>query len=154
MSAIAFDDIDAINAAASEEFGDWGNEITVTQEMINQFADLTGDHQWIHVDVERCERESPFGGPIAHGFLTLSLMPKLIKIPIELSGMKNVVNFGSGGLQFRSPVPVGATLHARSRLTGAEAHKAGTKLTFESAIHVKDNPKPSLVYTSILLFQG
>jgi len=122
--------------------------------MLTQFADRTGDHRWSHVDAERCERESPFGGPIAHGFLPLSLMPKLIKIPIELSGMKNVVNFGSGGLQFRSPVPAGATLHARSRLTGAEAHKAGTKLTFESAIHVKDNPKPSLVYTSILLFQG
>ena len=154
MSAIAFDDIDAINAAASEEFGDWGDEVTVTQEMINQFAELTGDHQWIHVDVERCERESPFGGPIAHGFLTLSLMPKLISIPVELSGMKNVVNFGSGGLQFRSPVPAGATVHARSRLTGAEEHKAGTLLTFESPIHVKDNPKPSLLYTSILLFQG
>ena len=130
---------------------DW---MVIDQSRIDGFADATDDHQWIHVDVERCERESPFGGPIAHGFLTLSLMPKLIKIPIELSGMKNVVNFGSGGLQFRSPVPAGATLHARSRLTGAEAHKAGTKLTFESAIHVKDNPKPSLVYTSILLFQG
>ena len=154
MSAIAFDDLDAINAAATEEYGDWGDEITVTQEMINQFADLTGDHQWIHVDVERCARESPFGGPIAHGFLTLSLMPKLIKIPVELSGMKNVVNFGSGGLQFRSPVPAGATLHARSRLVGAEAHKAGTKLTVESSIHVIGSDKPSLVYTSILLFQG
>ena len=92
--------------------------------------------------------------PIAHGFLTLSLMPKLIKIPVELSGMKNVVNFGSGGLQFRSPVPAGATLHARSRLVGAEGHKAGTKLTFDSSIHMKGSEKPSLVYTSILLFQG
>ncbi|NDH23374.1 MAG: MaoC family dehydratase [Actinobacteria bacterium] len=154
MSAIAFDDIDAINAAASEEFGDWGNEITVTQEMINQFADLTGDHQWIHVDVERCERESPFGGPIAHGFLTLSLMPSLISMPVQLTGMKNVVNFGSGGLQFRRPVPAGATLHARSRVVSAEKHKLGTLLTFESAIHVKDSPKPSLTYLSMILFQG
>ena len=93
MTAIAFDDIDAINAQASEEYGEWGDELVVTQEMINQFADLTGDHQWIHVDVERCEKESPFGGPIAHGFLTLSLMPSLISMPVQLTGMKNVVNF-------------------------------------------------------------
>jgi len=122
MTAIAFDDIDAINAQASEEYGEWGDELVVTQEMINQFADLTGDHQWIHVDVERCEKESPFGGPIAHGFLTLSLMPSLISMPVQLTGMKNVVNFGSGGLQFRRPVPAGATLHARSRVVRAEKH--------------------------------
>ena len=70
------DDIDGINAAASDEFGDWGPEVDVTQEMINQFADLTGDHQWIHVDVERANA-GPFGGPIAHGFLTLSLLPAI-----------------------------------------------------------------------------
>ena len=154
MTAIAFDDIDAINAQASKEYGDWGDELVVTQEMINQFADLTGDHQWIHVDVERCEKESPFGGPIAHGFLTLSLMPSLISMPVELTGMKNVINFGSGGLQFRRPVPAGATIHARARVVGAEKHKIGTLLTFESAIHVKDSAKPSLTYTSMILFQG
>ena len=75
---IPFDDIDAVNALASEEFGEWGDSIEVTQEMIQGFADLTGDHQWIHVDVERAKAESPFGGPIAHGFLTLSLLPQLI----------------------------------------------------------------------------
>ena len=77
METIRFDDIDALNALASEEFGEFGDAVEVTQEMINGFADLTGDHQWIHVDVERCKRESPFGGPIAHGFLTLSLVPRL-----------------------------------------------------------------------------
>ena len=97
MTAIAFDDIDAINAQASEEYGEWGDELVVTQEMINQFADLTGDHQWIHVDVERCERESPFGGPIAHGFLTLSLMPSLIKIPVELTGMTSSTSASQNG---------------------------------------------------------
>ncbi len=154
MTSIAFNDIDAINDQASDEYGDWGAEVEVTQEMINAFADLTGDHQWIHVDVERCERESPFGGPIAHGFLTLSLMPKLISIPVDLSGAKNVVNFGSGGLQFRRPVPAGSTIHGKSRLVNAQEHKVGTLLTFESAIHVKDSPKPSLIYTSQILFQG
>lgn len=154
MSAIAFDDIEALNAAASDQYGDWGAEVVVTQEMIDRFADLTGDHQWIHVDVERCERESPFGGPIAHGFLTLSLMPSLISMPVELTGTTNLVNFGSGGLQFRRPVPAGATLHARSRLVHAEKHKLGTMLTVESAVHVKDSAKPSLTYSSIILVQG
>ncbi|MEM7139406.1 MAG: MaoC family dehydratase [Actinomycetota bacterium] len=152
--AIAFDDIDAINAHASEEYGDWGTEITVTQEMINDFADLTGDTQWIHIDVERCEKESPFGGPIAHGFLTMSLMPMLISVPVQLAGVKNAVNFGCGGARFLSPVPAGSTVHARSRLLGAEAHRAGTLLSFESATHVKGNEKPSLVYTSQILYQG
>lgn len=152
--SIAFDDIDAINAHASEEYGDWGTEIEVTQEMINDFAELTGDRQWIHIDVERCERESPFGGPIAHGFLTMSLMPMLISVPVELSGVKNAVNFGCGGARFLSPVPAGSTVHARSRLIGAEAHRAGTLLSFESATHVKGNEKPSLVYTSQILYQG
>ena len=75
-------------------------------------------------------------------------------MPVQLTGMKNVVNFGSGGLQFRRPVPAGASIHARSRVIGAEKHKIGTLLTFESAIHVKGSAKPSLTYTSMILFQG
>ena len=141
--SILFDDIDAINAHASEEYGDWGTEIEVTQEMINDFAELTGDRQWIHIDVERCEKESPFG-----------LMPMLVSVPVQLSGVKNAVNFGCGGARFLSPVPAGSTVHARSRLIGAEAHRAGTLLSFESATHVKGNEKPSLVYTSQILYQG
>ena len=129
--------------------GDW---FEITQDQINDFADCTHDHQFIHVDPERAT--PVFGGTIAHGFLTLSLMPSLISMPVELTGMKNVVNFGSGGLQFRRPVPAGATLHARSRVVSAEKHKLGTLLTFESAIHVKDSPKPSLTYLSMILFQG
>ncbi|MGZ0218222.1 MAG: MaoC/PaaZ C-terminal domain-containing protein [Acidimicrobiales bacterium] len=151
---IPFKDIDAINAEITGAWGDFGTEIEVSQEMINGFADLTGDHQWIHIDIERCEKESPFGGPIAHGFLTLSLMPQLIDMPVDLSGATNVVNYGSGGLQFRRPVPAGATIHAKSRLVGAEKHLAGTLVTFESSIHVKDSRKASLTYTSKILFQG
>ena len=77
MTEYQFDDIDGLTAAISPDFGDWGPEIEVTQDMINGFAELTGDRQWIHIDVERAKKESPFGGPIAHGFLTLALVPKL-----------------------------------------------------------------------------
>ena len=157
MTAIAFDDIDAINAASSEEFGDWGDEITVTQEMINQFADLTGDHQWIHVDVERCEKESPFGGPIVHGFFTLSLMPKLSQtLPqtYKTTGVKNAVNYGSDKLRFLSPVPVGSKLHARSRLVSVEAGKKGVRIEQEAAIHVEGSERPAVLYNMITLLQG
>jgi acyl dehydratase len=69
---IRFDDVEALRAKISKDFGPWSDPIEITQQKINQFADVTGDHQWIHIDVERCKKESPFGGPVAHGFLTLS----------------------------------------------------------------------------------
>ena len=120
-----FDDVDAMNAAASDEFGDWGPEIEVTQEMINGFAELTGDRQWIHIDVERAKKESPFGGPIAHGFLTLALVPKLNPGSVRIVGHGNATNYGAGGLRFLAPVPAGSKLHGRTRLVTAEARKNG-----------------------------
>lgn len=114
-----FDDVDAMNAAASEAFGAWGPEIEVSQEMINGFAELTGDRQWIHIDVERAKKESPFGGPIAHGFLTLALVPKLNPGDIRIVGHGNATNYGAGGLRFLAPVPAGAKIHGRTRLVGA-----------------------------------
>jgi acyl dehydratase len=147
-----FDDVDTINAAASEEFGDWGREVEVTQEMINGFAELTGDRQWIHVDVERATKESPFGGPIAHGFLTLSLVPIVNPQTVKIVGHGNATNYGAGGLRFLAPVPAGSKVHARSRLVGAEARKNGTLLTTELAIHVVGNDKPSLLYNMQILY--
>ncbi len=155
MTEIAFDNVDAINAAASDDFGQWGPEVVVDQDMVNQFAELTGDRQWIHIDVERCERESPFGGPIVHGFFTLSLLPQVMPKPdFTFTGIKNAVNYGSDGFRFLSPVPVGSTVHAKTRLVGAEAHKAGTLATTETAIHAKGNEKPALLYKGKVLYQG
>lgn len=155
MTEIAVTDVDAINAAATDEFGDWGKEVVVNQDMVNQFAELTGDHQWIHVDVERCERESPFGGPIVHGFFTLSLLPQVTPPnSFKLSGVKNAVNYGSDGFRFLAPVPVGSTVHARTRLVGAEAHKKGTLVTTETAVHAKGNEVPALLYKGKVLYQG
>jgi acyl dehydratase len=147
-----FDDVDGMNAAASEEFGAWGPEIEVTQDMINAFAELTGDRQWIHVDVERATRESPFGGPIAHGFLTLALVPKLNPGDIRITGHGNATNYGAGGLRFLAPVPAGAKLHGRTRLVSAEARKNGTLVTTELAVHVVGSDKPSLLYNMQILY--
>ena len=109
MEEIQFDDIEALKGRISEEFGPWGPEVEVTQEMINQFADVTGDHQWIHVDVERAKRDSPFGGPIAHGFLTLSLLPGFLRpaATFAIVGFGNATNYGADKLRFISPVPAG-----------------------------------------------
>ena len=75
METIRFDNIEKLKSKVGEEFSAWSKPIEVTQDKINQFADVTGDHQWIHIDIERAKRESPFKGPVAHGFLTLSLIP-------------------------------------------------------------------------------
>ena len=117
MSEIRFDDLSALKAMIGTEFGPWSKQIEVTQEMINRFADVTGDHQWIHIDVERAKRESPFGGPVAHGFLTLSLLPQLGNdLGFQIVGNRAGINYGANKLRFVSPVPSGAKVHAHSRL--------------------------------------
>jgi len=145
-----FDEIDAINASISEDFAEWGPTFEMTQDKVNQFAELTGDHQWIHIDVERATA-GPFGGPIAHGFFTLSLMASIVKLPVELEGVSNGVNYGANKLRFLSPVPVPSTLHARSRLLKAEAKGPGTLLTSEAVIHVVGSEKPAVLYEMLTL---
>ncbi len=153
MSEVRFDDIPGLQALISEEFGPWGPEIEITQDMINKFAELTGDHQWIHVDVERAKK-GPFGGPIAHGFLTLSLIPTMRPgAEWKVVGYGNAVNYGADKLRFMSPVPANSKVHARSRLVGAEPKPKGVQITQELAVHVVGNDKPSLLYTMIVLYQ-
>jgi hypothetical protein len=158
MEQIKFDDVSALQAKVSEAFGPFGGELEVTQDMIDRFAELTGDRQWIHVDVERCRRESPFGGPIAHGFLTLSILPALNAKSRDaedwvIVGQGNVANYGSDKLRFLSPVPAGSRLHARSRLAAVEAIPKGTRVVRETAVHVVGSDKPALLYSAILLYQ-
>ena len=153
METIRFDDIEKLRSKISREFGPWSKAIEVTQEKINQFADVTGDHQWIHIDIERCKKESPFGGPVAHGFLTLSLLPAFeTKNEWQVVGFRNVVNYGANKLRFISPVPAGAKVHARSRIVDVEPRPQGTQVTQETTVHVAGNDKPALIYEGILLY--
>ena len=157
MQEIRFDDVDAIRAQVSEEFGPFGPEVEMSQAMIDQFAEVTGDHQWIHVDVERAKRESPFGTTIAHGFLTLSLLAGRASAGVarfRLVGHGNAVNYGSDKLRFLSPVPAGAKVHTRSRLVSVEAGGKGTRLETENANHVVSSDRPAVLYNSIVLYQG
>jgi acyl dehydratase len=155
MEKIRFDDVEALGALVSDEFGAWSTEIEISQDMIDRFADLTGDRQWIHVDVERARRESPFKTTIAHGFLTLSLLGR-VRPPdsYQIVGFKNVLNYGSDGLRFLAPVPSGSRIHARARLAGVERKKNGTLVTREVAVHVVGSDKPSLVDKGLVLYQG
>jgi acyl dehydratase len=150
---VRFDDVASLRAAVSEEYGEWGRRVQVTQEMIDRFAELSGDHQWIHVDVERARRESPFGGPIAHGFLTLSLLPSLRGGGgVRIVGYGNATNYGSDGFRFLAPVPAGREIHARSRLAAVEARAKGTLVTTETAVHVVGSERPALVYKGLVLY--
>lgn len=139
-----FDDVDGMNAAASEEFGDWGPEIQVTQDMINGFAELTGDRQWIHIDVERA-KAGPFGGPIAHGYLTLSLGPYLYPQIVQFGGFSMGVNYGANKIRFPSPVPVGAKLRLGVKLLEVEDIAGGVQLTLEFTFECEGASKPSCV---------
>ena len=103
--ATTLEGIEGLKAAVGQDLGtsDW---VEVTQDQVNRFADATGDHQWIHVDVERA-KAGPFGGPIAHGYLTLSLAPVLLPEVLQVSGISMGVNYGCNKVRFPSPVPVG-----------------------------------------------
>lgn len=125
---------------------DW---VEISQERVNTFADATGDHQWIHIDVERAKRESPFGGPIAHGFLTLSLLPMLVANAIKLTYVKMGVNYGLNKVRFPSPVPVGSRVRARLKLLEIEDIKDGAQFTWEVTIEREGQDKPVCVAESI-----
>ncbi len=155
MKEIRFDDIDALRAEISEEYGPWSPSIEVTQNMIDGFAELTGDRQWIHVDVDRAKRESPYGGTIAHGFLTLSLMPAM-RPPASkyrIIGYGTASNYGSDGFRFLDPVPAGCQLQARARLVDVDAKPKGTLLTTEHVFQVVGNERPSLIYKMLVMYR-
>ncbi len=153
METIRFDDVEKLRSKISAEFGQWSKPIKVTQEKINQFADVTGDHQWIHIDIERCKRESPFGGPVAHGFLTLSMLPAFeIESGWRVEGYRNVVNYGANKLRFISPVPAGAQVQARQRIVAVDPRPQGTQVTTESQVQVVGADKPALIYEGIFLY--
>jgi acyl dehydratase len=125
---------------------DW---LTITQEQVNLFARATGDHQWIHVDVERA-KSGPFGAPIAHGFLTLSLLPRFFETTMEIVESRMGVNYGLNRVRFMAPVPVGSRLRARMKLLACEPiANGGVQMTWEVTIEREGEAKPVCVAESI-----
>src|SRR5665811_1000138 len=119
-----------------------------TQQQVNLFAEATGDHQWIHVDPERA-KTGPFGGPIAHGYLTLSLIPVLMGQIIRVEGVSMGVNYGANKVRFPAPVPVGAEVRAGATLASVEEVSGGIQVAMDVTIEVRDATKPSCVAQTV-----
>jgi len=135
-------------ACAGQEVAvsDW---ITITQQQVNLFAEATGDHQWIHVDVEKA-KAGPFGAPIAHGFLTLSLLPRFFEEAIEVTESRMGVNYGLNRVRFMAPVPVGSRLRARMKLVSSEPiDNNGVQMVWETTIELEGASKPACVAESV-----
>ncbi|MCS6948785.1 MAG: MaoC family dehydratase [Steroidobacteraceae bacterium] len=130
---------------------DW---LTVTQQRVNEFAQATGDFQWIHVDVERARRESPYGGTIAHGYLTLSLYPYLRGLVAAdkplVPGVKNIINYGLNKTRFPAAVKVGARIRARCVLLAVEPAGTGLQITEQYTVEVDGEAKPACVAEAIM----
>jgi len=125
---------------------DW---LEITQERINTFADATGDHQWIHVDPERA-KAGPFGAPIAHGYLTMSLVNKFLPETVEVRGISMGVNYGSDKLRFPAPVPVGSRIRGRSELVKVEEVKNGAiQATIRVTVEIDGSDRPACVVDTI-----
>jgi acyl dehydratase len=123
--------------------------VTIDQDRVNKFADATGDHQWIHIDVERAKRELPTKGTIAHGYLTLSLIPWLGAQIMRVEGVTRGINYGSNKVRFTNMVPVGAKVRAKLKLLGVEARAGGKQLTSEYTIEVQGQDRPACVAETI-----
>jgi acyl dehydratase len=124
---------------------DW---VTVEQSRIDAFADATGDHQWIHVDPERA-RAGPFGTTIAHGFLTLSLLPMLFESSFAIADVTMGVNYGLNRVRFITPVPAGSRLRAHFRLLAFEPLPQGAQMTVEATIELEGAPKPACIAETV-----
>jgi acyl dehydratase len=143
MSARTINGAEELKALVGEHLG-YSDYLEITQDRVNLFADATGDHQWIHVDVERA-KAGPFGGPIAHGYLTLSLGPVLYPQVVHITGFSMGVNYGANKVRFPSPVPVGAKLRLGVKLLAVEDIAGGVQTTMEFTFECEGASKPSCV---------
>lgn len=142
-----FKDVDDLKGAVGEQLGysDW---VEIEQSRIDKFADATGDHQWIHVDPERA-KEGPFKTTIAHGYLTLSLLPLFGPQLMKVEGMKMGVNYGTNKVRFPAPVPVGSRLRATAKVTNVEDVAGGVQVTVAFSVEREGGDKPVCVAESV-----
>ena len=144
MQATRFSGIADARSRFGQEIGlsDW---MLIDQPRVNAFAEVTGDHQWIHVDVERAGRESPFGAPIAHGYLTVSLLAKFAGECIAVDGIKLAVNYGLNRVRFPAPVKVGSRVRARFVLAAVEDIPGGAQMLWQATVEIEGGDKPACV---------
>ncbi|HWA64101.1 MAG TPA: MaoC family dehydratase [Caulobacteraceae bacterium] len=148
MQPVEFKDLPGL---VGQETGvsDW---LEITQDRVNKFADATGDHQWIHVDVERANRE--MGGPIAHGYLTLSLIPFLSAGLMPVKGVARGINYGSDKVRFTNMVRVGKRVRLRQKLIGVEPKSGGLQIKNQCTIEIEGEDRPACVAETITVLYG
>ena len=147
MKTVAFDELAGL---AGQEIGvsEW---VQIDQDRINKFADATGDHQWIHIDVERAKKEMPGGKTIAHGYLTLSLIPMFGAQILRVTGVSRGINYGSNKVRFTNMVPVGSRVRARQKILSVEARAGGLQIINEMTIEIEGQDRPACVAETISL---
>jgi acyl dehydratase len=145
MKTVSYDDIASL---VGQEIGvsDWAE---ISQDRIDQFAEATGDHQWIHVDTERAKKEMPGGKTIAHGYLTLSLIPMFGAQILKITGVSRGINYGCNKVRFTNMVPVGSKLRARQKLLSAEPRAGGLQLINEMTIEIEGQDRPACIAETI-----
>jgi acyl dehydratase len=148
MAKTSFQSIEELRQQIGREItvGEW---TPVTQEQINMFAEATGDHQWIHLDQKRAKAESPYGTTIAHGYLTLSLIPRLMSDALELPKAKLTVNYGLNRVRFAAPVPAGKRVRPHIMLLGIEDVTGGVQMNWKVTIEVEGSEKPACIAETI-----
>ncbi|MBB1011498.1 acyl dehydratase [Dietzia kunjamensis] len=142
-----FEGLDQVEAAVGEHVG-YSEWMEITQERIDAFADATGDHQWIHVDPERAA-QGPYGATIAHGYLTLSLIPVLGNEVVEITGFRMMINYGTDKVRFPAPVPVGSRIRAGVELVSLERKASGVQLISRVTVEVEGGDRPAVVADTI-----
>ncbi len=143
MSARVITGVEGLKSNVGQHLG-YSEYLEITQERVQQFAEATGDFQWIHIDVERA-KSGPFGGPIAHGYLTLSLGPMLYPTVVRIDGFSMGVNYGANKIRFPSPVPVGSRVRLGVKLLEVEEIASGVQMTMEFTFECEGSSKPSCV---------
>lgn len=147
-----FEGLDQVAAAIGEHVG-YSEWTEITQDRVDAFADATGDHQWIHVDPARAAG-GPYGTTIAHGYLTLSLLPALTGEVMDIRGFSMMINYGLGRVRFPAPVPVGSRIRAGVELTSLESRPSGAQLTSVVTVEVEGGDRPAVVAEAIRLMVG
>jgi acyl dehydratase len=148
MAQTTADGIEGVLGLVGQHLG-YSEWVEITQEQVNRFAEATGDHQWIHTDPERAAKESPFGGPIAHGYLTLSLLPMLVPQIVDITGFRMGVNYGTEKVRFPAPVPVGSRVRAGATLQSATPIDGGVHMAIVVTVEIEGGSKPAMVATSL-----
>jgi acyl dehydratase len=146
-----FQSFEEVKGAAGTELGvsDW---VLVSQTRIDRFAEATGDDQWIHIDVARAKRELPYGTTIAHGLLTLSLLPSFFKTVVRIDGLKSSLNYGSNRVRYMTPVKAGSRLRGRIMIADTfEVPKNGLRVTYRTTVEIEGNDRPACVAETLAL---